>query len=309
MTLVPYLLFAAVALAAFTFIAVPLAQGSRGRTENREGTFPGRRSRGQVLLAAAIALFLLGVGGGTYLMLGQPKLALRQVQPVDKDDINALVALLIQRVHKTPNDAVAWGYLGRGYQEAKDPGDAAKAYARAIALMRAQGIKDASVYSAYGEAVLQESGSDIPPQAEQAFTEALAIDPKDMAARFFLGQAKAMHGDRAGAQALWGGLLADAPTGSPLHQMLVDRLALLASTGASSNGGAPDIGAMVAGLAARLKADPHDAAGWQRLIRAYAVLGDKDKAKDALETARKTFAGQAAVLAPINAEAQELKID
>lgn len=293
MTFLPYLVFAALALLAFTFVAVPLGR----RVTNKKA---------RAILAAAIGLFLLGVGGGTYLILGQPRLALRKVQPLNPTDINAMTDLLVARVRKTPDDAVAWSYLGRAYQEAKDPGDAAKAYARAIALINAQGLKkDASVYSAYGEALLQQAGGDIPPQAEQAFTQALAIDPKDMAARFFLGQAKAMHGDRAGAQALWSQLLAEAPAGSPLHQLLVDRLAMLASAG----GGAPDISAMVAGLAARLKADPHDAAGWQRLIRAYSVLGDKDKAKDALATARKTFAGDTAALAPINDEAKELKLD
>ena len=43
-------------------------------------------------------------------------------------------------------------------------------------------------------------------------------------------------------------------------------------------------------LAARLKADPNDALGWVRLIRAYTVLGEKEKALQALADARKAFA-------------------
>jgi cytochrome c-type biogenesis protein CcmH len=39
---------------------------------------------------------------------------------------------------------------------------------------------------------------------------------------------------------------------------------------------------MVEGLAARLQAAPDDAAGWQRLGRAYRVLGEKEKAEAAL---------------------------
>ncbi len=54
---------------------------------------------------------------------------------------------------------------------------------------------------------------------------------------------------------------------------------------------------MVAGLAARLKADPGDAAGWQKLIRAYVVLGDQAKARTALADARRAFAGRADALA------------
>ena len=39
---------------------------------------------------------------------------------------------------------------------------------------------------------------------------------------------------------------------------------------------------MVDMLAARLKADPNDALGWVRLMRAYTVLGETEKAKEAL---------------------------
>jgi cytochrome c-type biogenesis protein CcmH len=63
---------------------------------------------------------------------------------------------------------------------------------------------------------------------------------------------------------------------------------------------------MVAGLAARLKANPDDIAGWQRLIRAYAVLGDKDKARASFNDARKAMVGRGDELAALAAEAKEL---
>ena len=44
---------------------------------------------------------------------------------------------------------------------------------------------------------------------------------------------------------------------------------------------------MVEGLAARLKDNPADVDGWLRLSRAYGVLGDPDKARDALGQAVK----------------------
>jgi cytochrome c-type biogenesis protein CcmH len=47
---------------------------------------------------------------------------------------------------------------------------------------------------------------------------------------------------------------------------------------------------MVARLADRLKEDSSDVAGWQRLMRAYMVLGDRDKAKGAAGDARKALA-------------------
>jgi len=74
-------------------------------------------------------------------------------------------------------------------------------------------------------------------------------------------------------------------------------------------GGAPDPRAMVAQLAAELKADPHNEAGWRRLMRAYTVLGQSDEAKTALTAARKSFAGDKDVLAALDADAKDLKLN
>jgi cytochrome c-type biogenesis protein CcmH len=43
---------------------------------------------------------------------------------------------------------------------------------------------------------------------------------------------------------------------------------------------------MVQQLAGRLHADGSDVEGWLKLVRSYAVLGDRDKAKDAASDAR-----------------------
>jgi cytochrome c-type biogenesis protein CcmH len=48
---------------------------------------------------------------------------------------------------------------------------------------------------------------------------------------------------------------------------------------------------MVARLADRLKENGNDVDGWLRLLRAYTVLGDRDKAQAAAADARKAFAG------------------
>jgi cytochrome c-type biogenesis protein CcmH len=148
-------------------------------------------------------------------------------------------------------------------------------------------------------------GGQVSDDAAQAFRAALKLDPKEPASRFFLGDALAAHGDRTGALALWNGLLAEAPANSPLHQALVDRIAMLTA----QSGAAPDPKAMVAMLAARLKENPNDAAGWQRLIRAYVVLGDRAQAQDALSTARKTFASQHDVGGALDEEAKQLKLN
>ena len=46
-----------------------------------------------------------------------------------------------------------------------------------------------------------------------------------------------------------------------------------------------------------------------RLIRAYSVLGETDKAKEALATARKTVGADASVRTALDSEAKELKLE
>jgi len=280
-----------VVLAAIAFVVMPLLRA--------------KAMKGRSVLAAALALFLLGIGGGTYWMLGQPYLAWRSAQGTETRDVNGLIALLIKRVRAQPDDLQAWVYLGRAYMGMGDAGDAAKAYARAVTLANRSGHPDAGLDTLYGEALVAQANGEVGAEAEAAFRAALKLDPKEQAARYFIAQAQAARGDKAGALTILNELLAETPDKSPLHQTLIDRIALLTAQG----GGAPDPKAMVAGLAARLKDNPDDAAGWQRLIRAYSVLGQRAEARDALATARKTFSGKSDVLAGFDAQAKELKLD
>ena len=294
MTALPFIGFALIALAAIGFATFAVWRGA---------------GKGRVLLAVAIALFLLGVGGGTYWMLGEPSLALREAQGLNTRDVRALIPFLIKRVRQAPTDGQGWAYLGRAYISSGDAEDAAKAYGHAVALARQAHASTATLESTYGQLLVAANNGAIGPDAEAAFAQALHLDPKDGAARFYLGQAHADRGDKQGALDLWQGLLAEVPENAPLHQMLVDRIALLTAQTLTPGGGAPDPRQMVAGLAARLKDNPDDSQGWQRLIRAYTVLGEPDKAKEALATARKTFAGHQDVLAELATEAVALKLE
>ena len=92
--------------------------------------------------------------------------------------------------------------------------------------------------------------------------------------------------------------------------MLVDRLAILTSQAvAGGQAGAPNPRAMVAMLAARLKANPQDAVGWVRLMRAYTVLGETEKAKQALIDARKAFPDNKDAQTAFSTAAKALKIE
>ena len=290
MIAIPFIAFAVIALAAIGFATFTLWR---------------RNVKGGALLAGAIALFMLGVGGGTYWMVGRPALAARAAQGLTTRDVGGLVPYLITRVRKEPGDLQAWVFLARAYVTENDAGDAAKAYGRAVTVARLAHKEDPNLDAAYGEALVSAEGQ-VSDDAVEAFNAALKLDPQNPPAQYYLGQAKAERGDKQGALALWQNLMGEVPANSPLHQALVDRIALLT---AQNGGGAPDPKAMVAGLAARLKDNPNDAAGWQRLIRAYTVLGQRADALDALSTARKTFANDKDAMGALEAEANELKLN
>jgi cytochrome c-type biogenesis protein CcmH len=284
-------IFALLALGAIFFVCWPILR----RT--------GQSASARALLAGAMAALVLGIGGGTYLMLGAPYLAARSVSGPSSHDLRGLIALLAQRVRAYPADPRGWTLLGRGYLTLGDAGDAAAAFRRAIAA--ASGADKPRLYSAYGEALTLAAGGAVTSDAELAFRQALRGNPKDFAARYYLGLAYASRRDAEHALALWNGLLADAPLNASWRSQLVDQIAMLSGR----SGATPDIAGMVALLAARLKAQPNDPAGWQRLIRAYMVLGDTAKAKQALADARNALKGDRAAEARIALEARQQKLE
>ena len=292
MNAVPIIGFVLVALLAFAFAAVPL-----WRIENKKK---------RALLLAAAALSILAVGGGTYILTGQPHLAQREAAGLKTQEVNGLIPYLIKRVRQYPQDARAWTYLGQAYMEARDPRDAAKAFAKVIELT---GKGNPSLDAAYGEALVAANNGAVPQDAEDAFKAALAADPRNVPSRFYLGLARAERNDRPGAIQIWQDLQNDIPVTSPLHQLLVDRIATLTSQAvANGQAAAPNPRAMVAMLAARLKADPNDAVGWVRLMRAYTVLGETEKARRALVDARKAFADNKDAQTAFTTAAKALKL-
>jgi len=113
-------------------------------------------------------------------------------------------------LRKAPGDLQAWVYLGRSYMTAGDAGDAAKAFGRAVTVARLNHTESPDLDTAYGEAETEANGA-VTDEAAAAFTAALALDPKDPAARYFMGQARAEHNDRDGALSYWQPLLARFP--------------------------------------------------------------------------------------------------
>jgi cytochrome c-type biogenesis protein CcmH len=291
MVIVLILIFGLVALIAAAFVVLPLLRAEKRESAKRRPWF-----------AAAAGLATMALGLGVYAALGQPQLALTSLTGPSKNDYPALVAMLAQRMPQRPGDIEGWMLLGRGYLALGNPAQAEKALAQAVDVAKQQqGAAPPELLSSYGEAMAEAAGQ-VTKEAEAVFRQALDENPKDLVSRYYVGLALASRGDKPAALQLWETVLADAPANTPWRSALIDQVAALK---AQAGGAAPNPMAMVQQLADSLQNNPNDLDGWLRLIRSYAVLGDKPKATAALLKARDVFANQAPAQAALAKAAQD----
>jgi cytochrome c-type biogenesis protein CcmH len=174
------------------------------------------------------------------------------------------------------------------------------AFRKSLALNGETATRDSDL----GEALVAAANGVVTDEAKQNFERAAARDPRDPKARYFLGLADEQDGNKEAAVAKWRALLEEAPAGAPWAAFV--RQALARVTGQPVAGptqqdmqnaqNMPEaertamIRGMVAKLADRLRANGSDVEGWLRLVRAYAVLGDADKAKTAAADAKHALA-------------------
>jgi cytochrome c-type biogenesis protein CcmH len=279
---------------------------------------PLRRRR----VTAIAALVLLPVGAvALYLMLGSPQmpgepLAARMRAPERNRSIESMIAQVEDRLQKNPTDGRAWEVLAPVYMRLGRFDEAVRAWGHVINLNGSTAAREAN----YGEAMVAAANGVVTADAKSAFERALKLDPKDVMARFYMGMAADQDGRRADAERIWNDLLADAPPGAPWIEAVRSALAQKPPAGvppaANALGPTPDdaanvaklppeqqtemIRGMVARLADKLKQDGSDVEGWQRLLRAYLVLGERAKAQAAASDARRALAGDSNKLRSLN---------
>jgi cytochrome c-type biogenesis protein CcmH len=121
------------------------------------------------------------------------------------------------------DEADPWADLAYAHFQRGEFADAAAAYEKALAIDEQAAV----LWSALGESLVyaeDEAMADadpLPPAAVTAFRKAVAIDPSDPRARYFLMVEKDLQGDHAGAIDGWLDLLAESPVGAPWERDLV----------------------------------------------------------------------------------------
>jgi cytochrome c-type biogenesis protein CcmH len=277
------------------------------------------------VLGAAVAAPLLAVG--LYLFFGSPgapdqpfAARLKTWSETDPRQLDAprMAALLETVVKRRPTDVEPLVYLARAQAASGNLPAAVETLRKATRL--SPGVGD--LWADLGQLLVLQTQGQESAASTDAFRHAVVAQPANIPARYHLARAKVTSGDVAGGLADWRALLADVPPGDE-QQALAQEIEATARAGhlvgplppeqtqaaaSAQDGQIPAEGsqqrafiqAMVARLAARLQQAPDDPAGWARLIRSYAILGDAPRMQATLDQAHKVFKDRPADLKTID---------
>jgi cytochrome c-type biogenesis protein CcmH len=277
-----------------------------------------------VLPLVAAALYL---ANGSPQLPGQPLEA--RLRAVHQDtSIAVLISQAEAHLERSPNDARGYEVLAPVYLRLGRFSDAVNARRKLIALSG----ENAERQSDLGEALVAAANGIVTADAKSAFERALVLEPGEFKAKFYIGIAAEQDGDRGRAAAIWSEMIDKAPAGAPWLPMVHDALTRVGAAppkaappkAAATEPSAEDVAAagtmnekdrdemirgMVARLANRLKENGSDVEGWQRLLRAYVVLGERDKAHEAAADAKRALASDSDKLRKIEEMLKSLGLE
>jgi cytochrome c-type biogenesis protein CcmH len=275
-------------------------------------------------IAAVLALVgLPAVGIALYLPLGSPRLPdfplAERGRGGGEQSLDALVAKVEQHLKQNPSDGRGWSVLAPVLVRQGRFDDAIQAYRNSITYNGDSAERRADL----GEVMVASAGGVVTADAKAEFDHALALDAHEAKASYFLGLSAEQDGRGSDAAAIWQAMLdrgpADAPW-RPLVQAALSRVngakapalsdqTVAAAKDMSEGDRSAMIRGMVERLASRLKENGDDVEGWLKLVRAYSVLGDQDKARTAVIDARQAVANDAERLRQLNDGLKTLGFD
>jgi cytochrome c-type biogenesis protein CcmH len=308
--------------AARTEDAAPAVIASRRATQH-----------GRIALATAASVSLLTLV--LYLAHGSPSmpgtLATQANAARGQAELARMITQVETRLRQAPEDGKGWEVIAPIYLKLGRYADAAAAYTNAA---RLQG-ESARLLAGIAEASILAKDGLVTEDARAAYEKILKLEPGQMEPRFWLAMGKEQDGRLSEAMAEYTALLSESSPDAPYRSVLetrikevtartstlgdspppADKKAAKAPASPPSGPSAADMEAaaqmspdqrqqmivgMVDGLAQRLKRDGKDLAGWQRLLKAYSVLGRQDDARAALAEARRHFEGDTRALSDLS---------
>ena len=273
-----------------------------------KGFWTGRRT------ALVIALLMPLGAAGMYWWLGTPG-AIDPVatQKANDDQVATMVDALAARLKANPDNPKGWAMLARSYKVMGRFADAEQAFLKAGDLIN----KDPDLLVDYADLLAVRANNNIEGKPLELVNKALALNPQHPMGLMMSGVAAYRRSDFKLAVTHWEKLLAvldpESPDAQQVEADIADARAkagmpAAVKTASPASGAAagsetgklppvdpaaaadmtPEkVSQMVDALAARLKTNPDDLAGWVRLARAYTVQGRLAEAEEAFDKASK----------------------
>ncbi len=279
------------------------------------------RTRSSNVIALVSVVAVAGVAGMLYKKVGRPELPdqpqEQRIANAAKSGDTAALLLQVQRfLEKNPKDIRGWRVLAPALKRAGRYKEAADAYAKMMQLDR----MTPPILVDYAESLMMANQGLPTDQIKRALTTALKMDSKYAKARFYWAMALQQDGKRDEALKEWRLILEQNPKNLQLQMAVQRQIAALEPAGNTDDAKMPTldksqreaaanmtpkerqemIRSMVERLADRLKENGKDLNGWQRLIRARMMLGEKDAAAMALKTAQANFKDNKEALARLD---------
>lgn len=295
------------------------------RTEAKTG---GTSGMGATLAVALFLCLVLPLGGlALYARTGipdAPDFPLRARFDSPTPDNNILIRKAELRLEDHPEDGRGWEVLAPIYLGNGRVTESINAWRNAIRILGA----DARRYGGLAEALVAMNQGRATAETREAFAKVLQMEPGDPRARFYLALADGQDGKFDEAIAKFEALKKDSPADAPWIAVTDDQIARMkaekeAQAKAPGNPSSDDVAAaselsdtdrmsmirtMVESLDSRLKDDPNNIEGWKRLVRSYAMLGEPDKAAEALKQGLAAFPGDSDNGKALIAVAEELGV-
>src|ERR1700761_4367043 len=292
--------------------------------DSEQGVTPGSNLRLRRIAAVVALVGLPLVAVGVYYPLGSPQLpdfplAQRSRIPDGTQSLDNLVAQVEQHLETNPTDGRGWSILAPVLARLGRMDEAVRAFRNSLTYNGESAERRADL----GEALVAVAGGVVTADAKTEFERAVALDAADVKARYFLGLAAEQDGRAADAASIWRAMLEKAPANAPWRSFVEAALARAGgapvpapsneAVAAAKDMSETDRNAMIRGmvdrLATRLHQNGDDVEGWLRLVRAYMVLGDADKAKAASSDARQAVAKDPERLRALNDGLKNLGLD
>lgn len=161
-------------------LARDLPDGQSGQT--------GKPAPRRMLVAGAVAVALPALSLLVYLQVGEPQIGaypemVSRDAPVTEEEVNRMVAQLVEQTTRNPDDGQAWLTLAVAHRAMGDAAKAARAYSRAAELLP----PDAGILADQAEMTAISQGRSFAGEPEKLLRKALTLDPNHVKVNALMG--------------------------------------------------------------------------------------------------------------------------